>query len=138
MMEEDCRSANDLKGALYYSNLRMKQVKPGTHEYAIVAYYRAVICKHFNKDEDAIYYFLASALCDVRTAVMDQGSMWELANLLNQNQKEFAHTYAYIKFAWNAARISIPLFEVAKSCRCSLPLRVLIRRKLRRVTGSLN
>lgn len=41
MMEEDCRSANDLKGALYYSNLRMKQVKPGTHEYAIVAYYRA-------------------------------------------------------------------------------------------------
>lgn len=74
MMEEDCRSANDLKGALYYSNLRMKQVKPGTHEYAIVAYYRAVICKYFNKD-DAIYYFLTSALCDVRTAVMDQGSM---------------------------------------------------------------
>lgn len=86
-MEEDCRSANDLKGALYYSNLRMKQVKLGTHEYAIVAYYRAVICKQLNKDEDAIYYLLVSALCDVRTAVMDQGSMWELANLLNQNKR---------------------------------------------------
>lgn len=118
MMEEDCRSANDLKGALYYSNLRMKQVKPGTHEYAIVAYYRAVICKQLNKDEDAIYYLLVSALCDVRTAVMDQGSMWELANLLNQNQKEFAHTYTYIKFAWNAARI----FNTALRSRQIMPL----------------
>ena len=118
MMEEDWRSANDLKGALYYSNLRMKQVKPGTHEYAIVAYYRAVICKHLNKDEDAIYYLLASALCDVRTAVMDQGSMWELANLLNQNEKEFDHTYAYIKFAWDAARF----FNTALRSRQIMPL----------------
>ncbi len=104
MMELNCREKKDFKEALKFNDLRMAKVKTGSHEYAIVAYYRAVIYKSMNDDASAIYYFLQSALCDVRLAVMDQGSMWELANMLQDDPKEFRHSYTFIKFAWDAAR----------------------------------
>lgn len=103
MMEVDARNARQYERALALNDRRMSQVKPGSHEYAIVAYYRAVIYKNMGEDEMAMYYFLTSALCDVRTAVMDQGSLWELANLLSKKPQEFSRSYAYIKFAWSSA-----------------------------------
>lgn len=118
MMELSSRAANDFKKALKFNDLRMAQVKEGSHQYAIVAYYRAVTYKTMNAGDSAIYYFLKSALCDARLAVMDQGSMWELANLLNQDPKEFQHSYTYIKFAWNAARI----FNTAIRSRQIMPV----------------
>lgn len=118
MMELNSRAANDFKNALKFNDLRMAQVKEGTHEYAIVAYYRAVTYKTMKDDDTAIYYFLKSALCDARLAVMDQGSMWELAKLLNENPKEFQHSYTYIKFAWDAAR----MFNTAIRSRQIMPV----------------
>ncbi len=104
MMELECRGKKDFKRALEYNDMRMAKVKMESHEYAIVAYYRAVIYKSMHDDSSALYYFLRSALCDVRLAVMDQGSMWELANLLQNDPKEFRHSHTFIKFAWDAAR----------------------------------
>lgn len=103
MQEVEARDAQQYERALALNDRRMNQVKPGSHEYAIVAYYRAVIYKNMGEDEMAMYYFLTTALCDVRTAVMDQGSLWELANLLSLNLQEFSRSYAYMKFAWNSA-----------------------------------
>lgn len=118
MLEVDCRNRNEFKKAMAYNDQRMAQVKEGTHEYAIVAYYRAVIYKQMGDDESAILYFMKSALCDARMAVMDQGSMWELANIINRNPKDFERSYTYIKFAWSAAR----MFNTAVRSRQIMPV----------------
>lgn len=117
-LEIDCRVAKDFKQALAYNDQRMAQIKKGSHEYAVVAFYRAVIYSDMHDDDSAILYFLQSALNDATQAVMDQGSMWELANLLNNDPHEFQRSYTYIKFAWNAARI----FNTAVRSRQIMPV----------------
>lgn len=105
LMEMDYRMVKDFKRALACNDLRMRMVKPGSHEYAIVAFYRSVIYKMMGDRDEATYYLLMSALCDARLAVMDQGSMWELANLLSHDSQNFQRSYSYIKFAWSAANM---------------------------------
>ena len=107
MQEVKCRDAGKMQEALKINDERMSKVAKGSHEYAIVCYYRALIYKNNHRLDDACYYLLCSALSDVRLAVMDQGSMWELANLLSKknNQDQLDRSYDYIKFAWQAATI---------------------------------
>ena len=104
MIEVDARNAKDFKKALAINDIRMKNVEADSHEYAIVAYYRAIIFKQMNEDVAARYFLAKSALCDARLAVMDQGSMWELANLLSGEPGQFQRSYNYIRFAWDAAK----------------------------------
>lgn len=105
MLEIKYRDAGKMQQALKVNDQRMAKVSKGSHEYAIVCFYRALIYKNNNRLDDACYYLLCSALSDVRLAVMDQGSLWELANLLskNSNQNQLDRSYNYIKFAWQAA-----------------------------------
>ena len=49
-----------------------------------------------------MYWLIESAVSDVRNAIMDQGSMWELANLL-MAQGDIDRAYRYISFAANCA-----------------------------------
>ena len=118
MLEVDSRTTNDFKQAFAYNDQRMALVKEDSHEYAIVAYYRAIIYKQMGNRDMALYFFLRSALSDARLAIMDQGSMWELANMLNQNAGEFQRSYTYIKFAWNAAS----MFNTAVRSRQIMPV----------------
>lgn len=105
ILETESRLAKKYKQALAYNDQRMALVKKGTHSYAIVAFYRALIYRQMDDRNTAVYYLLLSALYDARLAVMDQGSMWEVANMLNQDSEEFQRSYEYIKFAWKAARM---------------------------------
>lgn len=107
MLEVKYRDAGKMQQALKINDQRMAKVAVGSHEYAIVCYYRALIYKNNHRLDDACYYLLCSTLSDVRHAVMDQGSLWELANLLskNSNQDQLDRSYDYIKFAWQAATI---------------------------------
>ena len=92
----------DAKGALVYSDMRLKQVKEGTHEYAIVAFYRYLDYSLLGDSVQARYWVTQSALSDVKNAVMDQGAMWELANLLMADG-DMDRAYRYIRFAWQCA-----------------------------------
>ena len=100
--ELQCYSTNDAKGALHYSDLRLKQVEEGTHEYAIVAFYRHLDYRLSGDSVQARYWLAQSALSDVRNAVMDQGAMWELANMLMADG-DMDRAYRYIRFAWQCA-----------------------------------
>lgn len=104
MMEVDARDVKDFKKALAINDIRMKNVELDSHEYAIVAYDRASILKLMDDDRAARYFLAKSALCDVRLAVMDQGPIWELVNLLSGERGQFQRTCSYIKFAWDAAK----------------------------------
>ena len=94
--------AGDPKGALRYSDMRMEKVKKGSHEYAIVAFYRYLDYAQLGDSVQARYWVTQSALSDVENAVMDQGAMWELANLL-MGDGDIGRAYRYIRFAWQCA-----------------------------------
>ena len=95
-------SAGDAPGALQYSDQRLKQVQKGTHQYAIVAFYRYLDYSLAGDSVQARYWVTQSALGDVENAVMDQGAMWELANLL-MGDGDINRAYRYIHFAWQCA-----------------------------------
>jgi len=94
--------AGDVQGALHYSDLRLKQVKEGSHEYAIVAFYRHLDYRLLGDSIQTRYWVTQSALSDVKNAVMDQGAMWELANTLMADG-DMDRAYRYIRFAWQCA-----------------------------------
>ena len=92
----------DARNALRYSDIRLKQVKEGSHEYAIVAFYRYLDYSLLGDSVQARYWVTQSALADVQNAIMDQGAMWELANLL-MSDGDMDRAYRYIHFAWQCA-----------------------------------
>ena len=100
--EMACFNAGDAPGALRYSDMRLAQVKEGSHEYAIVAFYRYLDYSLLGDSVQARYWVTQSALSDVKNAVMDQGAMWELANLLMADG-DMDRAYRYIHFAWQCA-----------------------------------
>ncbi len=102
MRELELFAAGDAQGALRYSDVRLKQVKQGTHRYAIVSFYRYLDYSLLGDSVQARYWVTQSALTDVENAVMDQGAMWELANLLMADG-DIDRAYRYIHFAWQCA-----------------------------------
>ena len=102
MKEVERFAAGDGEGALRYSDQRLKQVKKGSHEYAIVAFYRYLDYSLLGDSVQSRYWVTQSALSDVENAVMDQGAMWELANKLMADG-DIDRAYRYIHFAWQCA-----------------------------------
>ena len=88
--------------ALTYNDRRMARVKPGTHDYAIVAYYRSCIYKDMNKPNSAHYWITQSAISDVQSAIMDQASLWTLAEILAK-EGDLKRSHRYIDYSWNFA-----------------------------------
>ena len=100
--EQDCYKKGDVEGALYYNDKRLENVRPDSHEFAIVAFYRSMDLRKAGRTQEAMAWLAKSAICDVRNAVMDQGSLWELANLLAQ-EGQIERARVYITFAWECA-----------------------------------
>ena len=100
--ELNCYVAGDAKGALRYSDMRLRHVLEDSHEYAIVAFYRHLDYRLLGDSVQARYWVTQSALSDVKNAVMDQGAMWELANMLMADG-DMERAYRYIRFAWQCA-----------------------------------
>lgn len=109
LLEVRLRDSGKMQEALKINDKRLSLTSPGTHEYAIVTFYRAIIYKLLNQLTEYRHYLLLSAISDVKLAVMDQGSLWELANILgvdsDASEQQLARSYEYIKFAWQSATI---------------------------------
>ena len=80
--EQAAQGEGDLKAALAINDEWMKTVEPGSHPYALAALYRHIEYKLQRDTLQMMYWLTESVLADIRNAVMDQGSMWELANEL--------------------------------------------------------
>lgn len=105
MQEVRARDAGNMKEALRLSDKRLAMTKPGTHQYAIVQYYRGMTYNQFGDEDQFLRCLLRSSICDVQLAVMDQGSLLKLANLLNADPDQQKRSHEYIKFAWQSATI---------------------------------
>ena len=114
----------DLKAALQLNDEWLKTVEPGSHPYALVTLYRYLEFKAQNDSVEMMRWLCESVLADVRNGVMDQGSMWELANQL-MLQNDIDRAYRYISYTSDCAgrygsrqrqwQISPLLNEIAKS-----------------------
>lgn len=94
---------NQLAQALKISDQWLKMVKKGDRNYAIVAYYRYIVVAKMKRMSEAKYWLAQSAISDITHAVMDQGALWALANLINEDGDP-DRAYAYINFSWNCAQ----------------------------------
>ena len=95
--EMDYLSEGKLNMSMDVNNQWLAQVKRGSHPYALVALYRYLEYKARRDTVEMMYWLAESALADVRNAVMDQGSMWELANQLIE-RGDVDRSYRYISF----------------------------------------
>lgn len=91
---------NRQQEALRYSDRWMEACTPGTRPYAIMAYYRSEIYKKMGDTEMQRYWLIQSALTDIRNAIMDQGSLWSLANSLILEDQDVDRAHRYIDFSW--------------------------------------
>lgn len=96
------RNHNNTKQPLSINNKWLQQVEPGSTEYAIVAYYRYLDYKAMGDSIQMMYWLAESVLSDVKNAVMDQGSVWEMANQL-MTRGDVDRSYRYICFTSDCA-----------------------------------
>ncbi len=82
----------------------LHHVKKGSHKYAMMALFRYLEYKAVRDTANMMYWIAESALADVRNGVMDQGSMWEIANQLEESG-DIERSYHYITFTSDCANV---------------------------------
>lgn len=91
---------NMCEEALKVNDSWMSMVTAGTHDNAIVSWYRHLIYDRMGDKETAKYWLAMSALDDIKCAVMDQASLITLADLLNYDG-DLKRSYNYMRFTWD-------------------------------------
>lgn len=79
---------------------RMRLVTPGSHEYAIVAFFRSMNYGGMGNSDMEKYWLAQSALADIKNAVMDQASLWSLADKLSR-EGDLERAHRYVEFSWH-------------------------------------
>ena len=86
--------------ALRINDLLISKLQPGTHNYAIAAYRRALIFSELFNPESAKYWFAQSALADIQSVQKDHASLWMLAEMLH-SEGDIDRAYTYMRFSWS-------------------------------------
>ena len=93
-------AAGDRQEALNVNDIRLASAKEGTPQYALVTYHRSMHYTNLGNTEEAKRYLMLSALSDIRLAITDHASLWNLANLLYE-EGDIERAYRYIRFSWD-------------------------------------
>ena len=95
-------NSKHLEESMKVNDAWLKQTERGSHPYAMVALYRYLEYMARDDKPQMFYWLTESVLADIRNGVMDQGSMWELANQL-MLQGDIDHAYRYINYTSRCA-----------------------------------
>ena len=95
-------NTQQLKESMRINDDWLAMTERGSHRYALVALYRYLEFKAQQDTTQMMYWLAESALSDVRNGVMDQGSLWEMANQL-MLQGDLDRSYRYINFTSKCA-----------------------------------
>ena len=94
---QELKSRQQLEEGRQLSDQWLKRTNPESRDYAIACYYRWLV----SEDQEEMRYWLSqSALSDIRHAVMDQASLLQLAEILN-DEGDLDRSYKYIRFTWD-------------------------------------
>ena len=102
LREQDALNGGDLQTSMDINDHWMTIVEKGSHPYALTALYRYLEYKARGDSAQMMKWVVESALADVRHAVMNQGSMWEVCNQLME-QGDIDRASRYINFASDCA-----------------------------------
>lgn len=95
----------------------LAEISQNEHNFAVFAYYRALISQMQGNIEGAIHWYVESAVCDIRGAVKDNASLYSLARILlplSEVQRAFKYTQVALDDAlfYNAR---LRPFQIARS-----------------------
>ncbi len=89
--------------ALEVNDRRMSQVRSEDRQMAIISFYRFLDLRLKGDNRQALEWLVRAAIIDARNGIMDQGAMWEVANLLNA-KGNIERGYRYITYAMECAQ----------------------------------
>lgn len=78
------------------------RAQPGSREFATAAFFMYLINARLQNLEEVKYWLVVSAITDIRNSIMDQASLWTLANILAQ-EGDVKRAHSYITYSWDAA-----------------------------------
>ena len=92
-------SQHDYVGAMVYNDELLRLVPPTSAQFATVAFFRALEYGGLQQSEQQKRWLALSALCDIKNSVMDQASLWTLAEILDrEGQRE--RSCNYVEYSW--------------------------------------
>ena len=94
---QELKGRQQLEEGRKISDQWVKRTNPESRDYAIACYYRWLVS---DNQEEMRYWLALSALSDIRHAVMDQASLLQLADVLN-DEGDLDRSYKYIRFTWD-------------------------------------
>ena len=94
---QELKGRQQLEEGRKISDQWVKRTNPESRDYAIACYYRWLVSEN---QEEMRYWLALSALSDIRHAVMDQASLLQLADILN-DEGDLDRSYKYIRFTWD-------------------------------------
>lgn len=100
MRETALRDSGRVSDALHINNERLARTSPGTRNYAVAMYGRALIYREADNEDRYMACLAASAIADIHSAVKDHASLWMLAQALF-NRGDLERAYRYMDFSWS-------------------------------------
>lgn len=79
----------------------LRMTPANSRDYALVAYYQYLIRISMRYRDDALYWAARSAISDITHAVMDQASLWAIADIISGD--DIGRANRYIRFSWQCA-----------------------------------
>ena len=82
----------------YDENMKIiETLNPDIRDYAVQTYWQGFICENLQRDEEAVRWWIKSAMCDVRAAIKDNASLSSIAlKLINPEDTDRAFRYLRI------------------------------------------
>lgn len=102
MKETRQRDFGEPQKALETNMKRLQRVEFGTPEYALVTFHRALDYSKLEDNEQRKIYLALSAISDLHSAIKDNASLWELANLIYKDG-DVDRSYKYIRHSLDDA-----------------------------------
>lgn len=94
----------DFLSAMAYTDSAFARLTPEMHDYAIIAFERAVIYRETGDRQSYVQWLIRSAITDVRCGVTDNGSSWMVAEEV-YNQGDLKRAHRYINYSVTNANI---------------------------------
>ncbi len=92
--------SGDMQKALELNAVRLSEAGEGTPDYASLTYFRSQHYRYMGNREEQKRFLILSALADLRLAVNDHASLWNLAKLL-YDEGDVERAYRYIRLSWD-------------------------------------
>lgn len=102
LKEYNLFSMRKYQEALDINTQRLSKVKMGTADYALVTYYRSLYYGRMKNADERKKFLALSAISDTRAAIMDNASLWALADSL-YSTGDVNRAYNYIRHSLDNA-----------------------------------